>query len=115
MKGYRKIDNFVIFEDDYDDYKGKYKLNALHALGMIGAFSRWLHNYDLSDDTFEDVYSNASDLRDGNRLDFMDNYMLTIDKRYQISYLWALENGIVYASVYDSEDGRYIGNIEILN
>ena len=32
---------------------------------------------------------------------------------YQISYLWALENGIIYASVYDTMESRYIGDIEI--
>ena len=59
-------------------------------------------------------YNNTSGLRDGCRLDIHDNYCLDYDEeRYQISYLWALENGIIYASVYDTMENRYIGDIEI--
>lgn len=27
--------------------------------------------------------------------------------------MWALENGIIYAAVYDTIDDRYIGDVEI--
>jgi hypothetical protein len=115
MRGYKEINGFTVFESDYDNYKGKYQLNGLYAIGMIGTLYRWLCNNGLEDYLeFDDVYNNTSGLRDGNRLDIMDNYNLTDDGKYQISYVWALENGIVYATVYDSEEDKYVGNIEIL-
>lgn len=116
MKIMKINDITILLEDDYHNYKGEYTLNGLHVLGMIGALYRWLQEYSLVDEltTFNDVYDNISGLRDGNRLDIMDNYNLTDDGKYQISYIWALENGIVYATVYDREEDKYIGNIEIL-
>lgn len=113
ISNYRMIEGFRVWEDDYDDYKGKYELTGVHAAGMCLLFAKWLRENGLSDDTADDVYDNTSGLRDGNRLDIMDNYNLTEDGRYQISYIWGMKYGIVYASVYDDVEGKYVGNIEI--
>lgn len=113
MMDYTEIAGFKVWNDDYDDYKDKYELTGIIGEGMCMRFARWLNENDLAEDTAEDVYNNTSGLRDGNRLDIHDNYCLTDDGRYQISYIWALENGIVYAEVYDSVEDRYVGNIEI--
>lgn len=114
MTKYTEINGFTVLEDNYDDYRNKYKLTGTFAAGMCLLFAQWLRENDLSDDTAEDVYNNTSAIRDGNRLDIHDNYNLTENGHYQISYLWGLENGIVYAEVYDAWNDRYIGNIEIV-
>ena len=113
MRNYTEINGIRVWEHEYDEYKGKYKLNKLYAFGMCVAFSKWANENDISYDTIEDVYENTSGLRDGNRIDIMDNYNLTKDGRYQITYLWALENGIVYATVYDRTEDKWVGEIEI--
>lgn len=113
MRSYETINGIRVWEHDYDKYKGMYNLNRAYADMMCFRFARWLNENDISYDTVEDVYNNTSSIRDGNRLDIHDNYNLTEDGRYQIAYLWALENGIVYATVYDREEGRLVGEIEI--
>ena len=113
MRNYTEINGFRIWEHDYDKFKGKIKLTGVFAEGMCMSFARWLNNYGISDDTAEDVYNNTSALRDGNRLDIHENYSITDDDRYQIAYLWGLENGIVYATVLDSEEDKWVGDIEI--
>lgn len=113
MRNYTEINGIRVWEHEYDEYKGKYKLNRLYADGMCVEFAKWANENDISDDTIEDVYDNTSGIRDGNRLDIMENYNLTADGRYQIAYLWALENGIVYATVYDSIEDKWVGEIEI--
>ena len=113
MRDYTSVGGFRVWEHDYDKYKGKYKLPSLVGEGLCLKFARWLNENDISYDTAEDVYNNTSGIRDGNRLDIMDNYNLTKDRRYQITYLWALENGIVYATVYDREEDKWVGEIEI--
>ena len=113
MRNYVEINGFRIWEHDYDDYKNKYTLEGIYGAGMCMLFALWLKDNDISYDTAEDVWHNTSGLRDGNRLDIHENYNLTEDGRYQISYLWALENGIVYATVYDSEEDKWVGEIEI--
>lgn len=113
MRNYTTINGFKVLEHDYDNYKGKYNLNGIFAEGMCMRFSRWLNENDIAEDTAEEVYNNTSGLRDGNRLDIHDNYNLTEDGRYYIAYIWALENGIVYATVYDTEENRWAGDIEV--
>lgn len=114
MSKYIEINGFEVWEDDYHNYKGKYNLTGTFAAGMCLLFAKWLNENDLSYDAAEDVYDNTSGLRNGNRLDIHENYNLTEDGRYQISFLWGLENGIIYAEVYDSFDDKYIGYIEIV-
>lgn len=107
-------EEFNIIPSSYDENKNKYRLNSIFAAGMCYYFSEWLNDHGIAEDTTEDVFNNTSGLRDGNRLDIHNEYRLDYeDERYQISYLWALENGIVYATVYDTIDDRYIGDIEI--
>ena len=113
MNNYIGINGFTVWEDDYDNYKGKYKLTSTFAEGMCMKFARWMNENDISWDSAEDVYNNTSVLRDGNRLDIYENYDLTDDGRYQISFLWGLGNGNVYAQVYDTEADKYVGYIEI--
>jgi hypothetical protein len=113
MRNYTEINGFRVWEHDYDRYKGTYKLEGIFGEGMCMRFARWLRDNDISYDTAEDVYNNTSCLRDGNRMDIHEHYMLTDDERYQIAYLWALENGIVYATVYDREEDKWVGEIEI--
>ena len=113
MYNYTEIRGFKVFEDNYYEYKGKYELTGTFAAGMCLLFAQWLSANDLSDDTAEDVYNNTSGLRDGNRLDLHENYYLTDDGRYQISFLWGLENGLVLAEVYDSDEDTYVGWIRI--
>lgn len=107
------INGFTITNSIYDRVENTYKINEVFATGMCFYFSEWMRNNYISDDTTEDVYNNTSGVRDGCRLDIHDNYNLTDDGRYQISYLYALENGIIYAAVYDAEENCYIGDIEI--
>ena len=113
MMNYTMINGFTVWEDDYVNYKGKYELTGTFAEGMCMKFARWMNENDISWDSAEDVYDNTSALRDGNRLDIHENYNLTDDERYQISFLWGLENGNVYAEVYDTVVDKYIGYIEI--
>lgn len=113
MKNYETIGGFRVWEHDYDRFKGTYNLEGIFAEGMCFRFARWLNENDISYDTPEDVYNNTSAIRDGNRLDIHDNYDLTDDGRYQIAFLWALENGIVYATVLDREEDKWVGDIEI--
>ena len=113
MRKYTEINGFRVWEYDYDEYKGKYELHGIYGSGMCLEFALWLNNNGISEDTAEDVYNNTSGLRDGNRLDIHDNYNLTEDGRYQIAFLWALKNGIVYATVYDNEEDKWVGEIEI--
>ena len=106
--------NFEVLESAYNENENTYKLNSVFAAGMCFYFAEWLNNNTISEDTAEDVYNNTSGLRDGCRLDIHDNYYLDYDdERYQIGYIWALENGIIYAAVYDTEENCYIGDIEI--
>ena len=107
-------EEFNIIPSSYEENENKYKLNSVFAAGMRYYFSEWLNSHSLSEDTTEDVFNNTSALRDGCRIDIHENYCLDYDEeRYQISYLWALENGIIYAAVYDTMENRYIGDIEI--
>ena len=107
-------EEFNIIPSSYEENESRYKLNSVFAAGMCYYFAEWLNNHSISEDTTEDVYNNVSEIRDGCRLDIHENYCLDYDdERYQISYLWALENGIIYAAVYDNVDDRYIGDIEI--
>lgn len=107
-------EEFNVIPSSYDENKNKYRLNSIFAAGMCYYFSEWLNDHDIAEDTTEDVINNTSGIRDGCRLDIHDNYYLDYDdKRYQISYIWALENGIIYAAVYDSTEDHYIGDVEI--
>ena len=107
-------EEFNIIPSSYEENKNKYKLNSVFAAGMCYYFAEWLNNHTISEDTAEDVYNNTSEIRDGCRLDIHEDYCLDDEEeRYYISYLWALENGIIYAAVYDNVDDRYIGDIEI--
>lgn len=113
MNNYTEINGFTVWEDDYDNYKGKYELTATFAEGMCMRFARWMNENNINYESAEDVYNNTSCLRDGNRLDIHDNYNLTEDGMYQILFLWGMENGIVYAEVYDTVNDKYVGYIEI--
>lgn len=107
-------EKFNVIPSTYKENENKYELNSVFAAGMCYYFSEWLNDHGIAEDTTEDVFNNTSGLRDGSRLDIYDNYYFDYDnKRYQISYIWALENGIIYASVYDSIEDRYIGDVEI--
>lgn len=113
MHNYTTIAGFTIWKDDYSNYKNQYKLTGTFAEGMCMKLARFLNENELSYDSAEEVYNNTSCLRDGNRLDIYGDYDLTDDGHYQISFLWGLENGNVYAEVYDTEEGVFIGYIEI--
>lgn len=107
-------EKFNVIPSTYKENENKYKLNSVFAAGMCYYFSEWLNDHGIAEDTTEDVFNNTSGLRDGCRLDIYDNYYFDYDnKRYQISYIWALENGIIYAAIYDNIEDRYIGDIEI--
>nr|DAE59783.1 MAG TPA: hypothetical protein [Caudoviricetes sp.] len=107
-------EKFNVIPSTYKENENTYKLNGVFVAGMCYYFSEWLNDHDIAEDTTEDVINNTSGLRDGCRLDIYDNYYFDDeDKRYQISYIWALENGIIYAAIYDSIEDRYIGDIEI--
>lgn len=107
-------EEFNIIPSSYDENKNKYRLSNVFAAGMCYYFSEWLNDHGIAEDTPADVFNNTSGLRDGCRLDIHDEYSLNDEEeRFQISYLWALRNGIIYATVYDTIDDRYIGDIEI--
>ena len=111
-------EEFNVIPSSYDENENKYKLNSVFAAGMCYYFSEWLNDHGIAEDTTEDIINNTSGLRDGCRLDIYDNYCFDYEdkryqKRYQISYIWALENGIIYAAIYDAMEDRYIGDIEI--
>lgn len=100
-----------IFECEYDKWKGKSNLTSLQAEGICYRFSKWLQENDVAYDDPDDVYNNTSEIRDGNRLDIHDNYVLN-ETDYEISYLYSV-NGTVWAVLYDTENGCWYGEIEI--
>ena len=106
-------EEFNIIPSSYEENENKYKLNSVFFFFLCYYFAEWLNNHSISEDTAEDVYNNTSAIRDGCRLDIHEDYCLDDEERYQINYLWALENGIIYAAVYDTMENRYIGDIEI--
>ena len=111
---YMKIDNFIVYKDDYfKDYEGKYEISETTAAGMCLLFSRWLRINDLSRDNADNVYSNASCVRGGNRLDLYEQYNLTYDRNYIIDFLFALKDGTVCAEVYDVLEDSYVCHIVI--
>lgn len=115
MEKYVELVGFKMWNFNYEEYRSKYKLNKPEIYGMCLIFSEWLkfNSPFCFEESGEDVLNNTSSLRNGNRLDLMDNYFLDLDGRYQIDYIWALKNGIVYATVYDSWNDSYVGHIEI--
>lgn len=107
-----KILDQNIFECAYDAFKGKNHLSSIEREGIIFRFSNWLNENDISDDTPHDVYNNTSEVRDGNRFDIHDNYEI-FGTDLEISYIYSV-NGTVWAVLYDSENDRYYGEMEIL-
>lgn len=107
-------EKFNVIPSTYKENENTYKLNSVFVAGMCFYFSEWLNDHDISEDRTKDVINNISELRDGCRLDICDKYFFDDeDERYRISYIWALENGIIYAAVYDAMEDRYIGDVEI--
>ena len=105
---------YDVIEHKYKEYKGKYNLSGIEVDGMIYRFSRWLKNNEISYDDVDDVYNNTSCLRDGNRLDIHDSYLLkTDDRTYSIEFIWATENGVMFATLYDKEQDCWFGDIVI--
>lgn len=114
MAIYTEINGFTVWQDDgYEKYKGKHKLTGTVAAGMCLLFSQWLRENSLSYDTAEDVHANTSGIRDGNRIDIHEEYDLSDDGRYQVTFLWGLENGLFYAEVWDKWNDEDVGYIEI--
>lgn len=107
-------EEFTVIPSTYKENENKYKLNSVFAAGMCYYFAEWLNDHSISADTVDDVYDNVSEIRDGCRLDIHENYYFDYDdERYQLGYLWALENGVIYAAVYDADKDRFIGDIVI--
>lgn len=77
-----------------------YQASSLEACGMIAILAEWLRDNGVSDDTYEDVYNNTSSLRDGNRLDIMDNYVL--DDFNELSYIYT-DSVNVWGVAYNPE------------
>ena len=108
-----KIGAFELSKLNYDHHPD-YSLNNLEVCGLIFLFAKWASENGITTETPEEIYdSNTSGLRDENRIDFFDDYDLTGEGRYWLTYIWATKAGISYVSVYDSVEGTYIGNIEI--
>ena len=87
------------------------KIDSLTAAGMVYRFYQWIREGNLPgpyDYSIEDVDNNLSGIRDGCRLDLMDDYRLS-DELY-ISYLFYI-NGCTWAALV--KDGEYYGDIEI--
>lgn len=108
-----KIAGFNLSELNYNNCPD-YSLNNLEVCGLIFLFAKWARENGITEETPEEIYnSNTSCLRDENRIDFFDDYDLTGDGRYWLTYIWATKAGVSYVSVYDSVKRTYIGNIEI--
>ena len=104
-----EINGVNVFEYEYEKWKAKENVNSLTAEGMCFRFANWLRENGIADDTAEDVYNNTSGIRDGNRLDIHDNYVW---EELEITFLYTV-NGTVWAVLYDPEDDRYYGEVEI--
>lgn len=101
-----------VFEPEYDKYRGA-KASGLEACGACLMFAQFMqeHGYDWVD--ADEVWNNTSGLRDGNRLDFMDNYEIDDGEQVlEFTYMYIV-NGTVWAVLYDPEEDSYIGDIEI--
>ena len=101
-----------VFEPEYDKYRGA-KASGLEACGACLMFAQFMqeHGYEVDAD---EVYNNTSGLRDGNRLDFMDNYTVETDDGDEVEFTYMyIVNGTVWATLYDPEDDSYVGDIEI--
>ena len=117
MSEYKEICGYTVWNFNFDEEYG-YAINGLMATGACFQVAVWLNNEDISDDTPLDVYnSNTSGIRDGNRLDFMDDYLLGEENgnEYYLSNIYIHVNGLVYIHVYNSTEGKYEGYIEIPN
>lgn len=117
MSEYKEILGYTVFDFDFDE-EGKYEVNGLMATGACFQVATWLMNEGISGDTPLDVYcSNTSGIRDGNRLDFMDDYLLGEENgnEYYLSSIYIYKNGLVYVSVYNHTEGKYEGYIEVPN
>lgn len=55
MAEYTTINDFTVWSDDYDDFKGKYELTGTFAEGMCMKFARFLNENDLSYDNAVEV------------------------------------------------------------
>lgn len=102
-----------VFEHEYDKYRGA-KTSGLEACGACLMFAQFMqeHGYDWVD--ADEVWNNTSGLRDGNRLDFMDNYVVETDDGDEVEFTFMyIVNGTVWAVLYDPEEDSYVGDIEI--
>jgi len=86
------------------------KINVTIADGAIYRFFKWARNNGIVDieDDIEETWNNFSGIRDGNRLDIMDNYHF--DEDIEIIYLY-YANGCTWATLM--RDGDIYGDIEI--
>lgn len=102
------IKGIPVFKKSYEP--AEKSVGGLVAEGMIYRFSRWLNWHDISDDNVNDVWNNTSEIRDGNRLDIHDNYILA--PGFEITYLYC-KNDMCWAMVYNKISGSWLGEIEI--
>ena len=108
MKPIDSINGIQVFPHSWR--KPDNKINGTIADGMIFRFFRWARLNGVVDieDDIEDVWNNFSGIRDGNRLDIMDNYHLEED--IEISDVYYV-NGCTWAALI--RDGSTYGDIEI--
>lgn len=110
---------FEIVQGDYYKAKGEYEVQSLMFEGALLRCWNWLRDEDLDYCDIDELIGNTSDLRDGNRIDFLSNYPLGYDIKtdtvYEISYLWIHKHGSVWASVYDRTHDKVIGYIIMPN
>ena len=100
-----------IFSCDYDNYRNKEQINSLMAEGACFRLSKFIQTLGL-EETAEDVYNNTSAIRDGNRIDILDNYIFDEEEGLEITFMYIVNN-TCWAVIYDTYAGKYYGEFEL--
>ena len=100
-----------IYEYEYEKYRNTNEITSVTYEGVCLRLSAFLRDVLGYDDSVWDVYSNTSGIREGNRIDILDNYKF--DGSLEISFIYVIHNGYVSAVLYDRETDKWYGEIEI--
>lgn len=103
-------DSLDVFEYEYEKYRNKNEINSIVAEGVCFRLSKFLDDFGYNESA-DDVYNNTSCVREGNRIDIMDNYVL--DGSIELSFVYVLDNGYVTGVLYDKANDTWYGEIEI--
>lgn len=105
------INGYNVYEYEYEKYRNANKITAVVVEGVCFRLAEFLRDVLGYEDSAWDVVNNISSVRDGNRIDLMDNYKF--DGSLEISFIYVLDNGFVTAVLYDEANDTWYGEIEI--